>query len=300
MAVPAWQHDISRAGYAAYLRRQALTDRQLAVILREFVGRIGYLINNRLGDPRIGARTRALQYASARVAVEREMVVLWRRMGDTIEGGRRQAGREGINLAMREYDELVRRGNLGGLTRAVSMREAAEAASTNLMSRYLNSVPLSRRVYNNRALSQRWVDRKVNDGILANKSAREIARSVRGLILPNTRGGVSYAAMRLGRTELNNAFHATTIRSTMDQPWVNAYQWQLSASHKHFDQCDDYAEGNHSGLGRGVFSKADVPMKPHPQCLCFLVVVLEKPDKFVDKLTSGGYDEYLFSAATAA
>ena len=153
--------------------------------------------------------------------------------------------------------------------------------------------PLSQRVYRTKALAQGWVQREVTSGIARGASAKEIAAAVRKFIRPNTPGGVSYAALRLGRTELNNAFHATSIALSQDRPWIQAMQWNLSAVHKsdpaRVEICEVYA--------KRVFGVDQVPAKPHPQCRCFVVPVLEPVDVFIRNLTAGQYRAWIDKAA---
>ena len=106
-------------------------------------------------------------------------------------------------------------------------------------------------------------------------------------------GGVKYAAMRLGRTELANAFHQTTIRHTREMPWVKGYKWYRSRSHAHSDVCDEYANEDHDGLGEGVFKKANVPDKPHPQCLCYIVAVSMDDKDWLKAYNAGRFNQYL-------
>lgn len=40
----------------------------------------------------------------------------------------------------------------------------------------------------------------------------------------------------------------------------------------------------------GLFYTADVPEKPHPQCLCFITPYLPDEDEFLNKLLNGDYD----------
>lgn len=152
---------------------------------------------------------------------------------------------------------------------------------------------LSQRVYRSQALSQQWVRRDVTSGIARGESAKEIAKVVRKHIRPNTPGGVSYAALRLARTELNNAFHATAITFSQDRPWIKGMQWHLSAVHQHdggrVEICESYANQ--------IFDVDNVPAKPHPQCRCFVAPVLEPVDVFIRNLTAGQYRDWINNAA---
>jgi len=87
---------------------------------------------------------------------------------------------------------------------------------------------------------------------------------------------VNYKAQRLARTEINNAYWETTALSAQESPIVEAQMWQLSGRHPRWDTCDLFAWQDGYGLGAGVYPSGRVPMKPHPNCLCYLVDVLRE------------------------
>lgn len=164
----------------------------------------------------------------------------------------------------------------------------AQVQVANLVSRLNNDVPLSRRVYRSESLANNWVQRSVNASLLRGDSAKDLAEMVRSHIKPSVPGGVSYAAMRLGRTELNNAFHATTISLAQDRPWVEQMKWYLSSTHVKVgtgDMCDHYAD-------IGNFYVDQFPSKPHPQCRCYGAPVLEPFSAFTDRLLAGYYRDW--------
>jgi hypothetical protein len=99
--------------------------------------------------------------------------------------------------------------------------------------------------------------------------------------------------MRLARTELANAFHLSTIRYGREMPWVQGWKWNLSGSHGRPDICNDYANDDHDDLGPGVFKKANVPGKPHPQCLCFITAYQPSEADFIRNMKRGYYNQYM-------
>ena len=104
-------------------------------------------------------------------------------------------------------------------------------------------------------------------------------------IKPKVPGGVSHAAMRLARTEINNAYHAQSIDGMEDEPWVIGVEWNLTRPH-HPDPgeiCDNMPILAYS-------TKTKVPLKPHPNCVCYITPVLEDFQIFAQKLKSGAYD----------
>lgn len=153
--------------------------------------------------------------------------------------------------------------------------------------------PLSERVYRTRFLADRWVQNTVTKHIMRGSSAREIAKSVQSSIRPNTPGGVSYAALRLGRTELNNAFHATTVELSKDRPWIEAMKWNLSSTHEidpiKPEICEIYSQK--------LYKVSEVPGKPHPQCRCYTTPELKPFEMFMQDLTAGQYRDWINNAA---
>lgn len=184
-------------------------------------------------------------------------------------------------ISVKEFVEGQRRSAMLGVANAVSRLSRSEQ-------------PLSSRVYRTKFLANQWVQRQVNSGILRNASAQEIAKTVRKSIRPSTPGGVSYASLRLARTELNNAFHATSIALSEDRPWVEGMAWNLSKVHEHQpghvpEICEIYA--------KQTFRVDQVPAKPHPQCRCFVTPQLEPLEVFVRHLTAGQYKDWISNAA---
>lgn len=144
---------------------------------------------------------------------------------------------------------------------------------------------LSHRVYMQRALHEGRIEDLIRQGLIANLSAKELAATVRKYISPTTRGGASYAAMRLARTEINNAFHERQLAGAK-RPGVRAAKWNLSGSHRVPDLCNKYAAHG----GNGHFAPDKIPDKPHPQCFCYLTYVTQSPEQFRKALSAGDFD----------
>jgi hypothetical protein len=175
-------------------------------------------------------------------------------------------------------------------------RQAA-AGVDSFVSRSENLHPLSDRIYKNWFQSRAHINREVSKALLRGLNARDFARAVSSTINPGVPGGISYNATRLARTEINNAFHFTSIRYTREMPWVEGYKWNLSGSHPKLDICNEYADKNHDDIGRGVFKKGNVPGKPHPHCFCFITTVTADASTFEKRLRSGAYDRYMTRVA---
>lgn len=285
-----------------YLPVQKQLDRELATILKDAANEAAKMIRELAPDRSVSARVKAAQLQRIRAQLLSQSASMWGGTQTVIERNMKRAI-EAAHKAMAFEDRALFQA-LGGLN-VSEYQEAWILQSPRTLETYLargvSKRPLSEAVYRTKALSDGWVDRAVGRGILLGMNARDLAASVKQFIRPDVPGGVSYAAFRLGRTELNNAFHQTAIDRRKDEPWVNGQKWNLSGSHPKNDDCDVYAGTSHfKGGDPGVYKPDEVPGKPHPQCLCFLTAVTVSPDEFFRKLESGGYLEYMRDKTTRA
>lgn len=251
--------------------RQAARDAQKRVIALE------------LGPPGIGQRVRIAQLQGVLRTIRELQDQLWHEgIGPLITESLRDAQFAAINAA-ETLDAVLFESLPAKQAEALrqSVRATAEQGARAEAQR--RAVALSPRVWNNVALANGAIEQTIRAGIIQGLSARELAQTVKAFIDPATPGGVSYAAKRLARTELNNAFHQQQIDSAQ-QPWVQGAKWNLSESHPKPDDCDKYAKENAHELGRGVFPTDSVPSKPHPQCLCFLTYELQPENDFIADL----------------
>lgn len=276
MSLPA---SAAREPLQRYIRQQTLTDRQMRVLLRDAASASRRI----LAQAKTPSAVRAAQ-----LDVARQQQLLWGKLGGTIETGVRSSG----DAASKSVARLISmfEGSVGVELlpyRALeaSLIQQGRAGIEAVLARGVNGVPLSDRVYKNSSLYQGKVDRAINAMLVNGASAKEIARDVARFISPDVPGGVSYAAMRLGRTELNNAFHQVTKDHWDGNPFVTGLKWNLSRSHPKPDECDQYAEKS--------WKPRDVPVKPHPQCLCFTTPEVEDDDTFVNNFHAGHYDKWI-------
>lgn len=280
-----------------YLRVQMDADRQTIAIMRGVLRDIENqmrLLEERQG---IGAAVRRTQIAAARAAIQRRITEAWARLGNVIETQAAAAALAAAEAAAK-YDRafLDALGLSAGQRREfeAGLRQQAESGVKAALNRAGDTTgtsrrTLSERVYQSRALAEGLVDRKITSGLARGLSAREMAAEVRGLIRPDVRGGVSYAAKRLARTEINNAFHLSQIRNAAGKPWVDGMQWQLSSSHPKIDICNNLAQGNSPGRPSGVYAVDSVPGKPHPHCLCTLIPYTLGEEEFLRRLVRGDF-----------
>lgn len=167
-----------------------------------------------------------------------------------------------------------------------ALQVSQRAIDVALQRMRFSAVPLSQRIYNTSVWMNGRLGKLINETLASGLNAREFAARARDWFNPNTPGGVRYAAMRLARTEINNAFHSISAQKYAETPWINQVDWNLSGSHSTPDECDLYAR-------QSPFPAEEVPARPHPQCLCNITPRSVGEDEFVENFLKGDYDEYL-------
>jgi hypothetical protein len=171
-----------------------------------------------------------------------------------------------------------------------------ERAVQSLLARSRHDgLKLSDRVWRTSQHARQALQKIVEDGVTRGLDSRKLARQVQQYLQPDVwtamkaeirrnlgvPKSVSYEAMRLARTEMNNAFHEGTINAYQAVPSARGIYWRLSTSaHVLPDVCDDYANHN----GNGFWPKGEEPARPHPQCKCYILPALEDTDEFKDRL----------------
>lgn len=284
-----WNEANARTYFGRYLRLQTEYDVKLKRILEDGARAAQKLVRT-LPNETFSQGVRTAMYRQRYAVINEVVVSLWGNAANITKAGIAASAKLGAESVTTLADALI--SSRSGVL-IDGFREAALRSVTNVQARLINQIDLSPRVYKNQALAMGHVDQRINNGILLGKSAKEIANDVRSLISARAPGGVSYSAMRLGRTELNNAFHTTQTRSYAEQPWITGVKWVTSGSHPRPDVCDEYATQDGFDLGPGVFDRRNVPGKPHPQCLCHIVAITVSREDFIDSLVAGDYSYYL-------
>lgn len=273
-------------------------DKDVLAALKKAQADINKMLKELVGRPSIGAQIRREQLLLAKRNIQREMAELWRKVGDITAARRLEAAARllDVNKSLDTF-KMLAAGVPGGPEVAANIAAAELEAARTGMDRMIARVsgasytPLATRVYLSTVRINGQVDRAVNSALARGLSAREFARSIQPFISPATSGGVRYAAMRLARTEINNAAHAVAVDAQRDKPWTTGMQWNLSGSHPRPDVCDALAHGGENG--DGVYPVAKTPSKPHPQCFCFVTPETVDDDTFLDNLVGGKYNDYL-------
>lgn len=235
----------------------------------------------------MGQQARKVQYRNALREIKDTLHKSFGVQGDIIRNGRKNAAVAAVIANQKE--------DLKFLTRLAPSKEARDAwmaqqrtmAARNIeavAARVLESKrPLSKNVWSAEAISKGYIDRIVNTSLARGDSAADIAKRVRGLVHPDVPGGVSYASMRLARTEINNAFHAQAIMDIRESPWVEYAEWHFSKTREPQGcMCEVYEQMQY-------FPKDQIPSKPHPQCRCYVTGAKISDEEFEDRRKAGQY-----------
>lgn len=276
--------------FKEYRQVQRKFDAELVRILERTAKAIRARIN-RLPSG-VGANIRRAQLNLVLAEIRRVQQSMW--LADAlplVQRGRR-AGAEAAEDAI----EAIMRPVYVGLPEQVAeaVRDGLRATAASGIASDMARIPreLSARVYRLAGLHGGVVEDMIRQGLISGLSARELAQTVYRYISPTTPGGASYAAQRLARTEINNAFHERQVAGG-SRPGVTGTVWNLSGSHKVPDKCNLYAGQNKFDMGRGVFPPRQVPDRPHPNCFCFLTYKTMTSAEFKRSLSDGDFDAEL-------
>lgn len=261
-----------------YLTVQAKLDRELSQILRQAARDTERMILRQPGS------VRSMQLQLVLQQIRRIQQELWvQGVGESVADAL-QGAEEAAERSARALDTYLT--SIAGTKQSQALIASFESTVERGLVVDAGRIPpeLSTRVYRNADIASGRIERIIRSALIRGLSAKELAKEVKAFIDPATRGGASYAAMRLGRSELNSAFHQQQIIQA-DRDWVKGVKWNLSRSHPKKDDCDTLASHN-EGLGRGVWNKRNVPDKPHPQCLCFMTYEMVSPAEMLDLIAA--------------
>jgi len=279
----------------AYARVQRLADRDVLKVLQQASRDINRMLARIAAQPRgIGNMVREEQLLTVKRNLLREQAAIFDRLGDVIRARRLEAAARAVRLGSAIDTALLEAAGRTGQARALrealtrGLNQTIELAMARMGA---SALPLSERIYTTRVWLDGRLSRMIDSALLRGLTAREFAAEARPWFNPDVPGGTRYAALRLARSEINNAFHAITVTNGMDKPWIDAMKWRLSRSHPKADVCDQYAHGGRDG--DGVYLPQDVPRKPHPHCFCYVTPEPPDEDEFLGNLVAGKYNDYL-------
>ena len=262
-----------------------ITDREVLRLLRDSKKRVDEILKGLEGTSSI----QRSQLMHTKAVLLAEQSKLFERLGDKVSALRADSASRAARLKAAADDALLRAVGKGAQSQFLyeSALQVSQRAIDAAMARMrLSALPLSKRIYNTGVWMNGRLGRLINETLATGLDSKAFAKRARDWFSPNTPGGVRYAAMRLARTEINNAFHALSAEKYADTPWTTSVAWNLSKSHPKPDICNELAADS-------PFDKNKVPARPHPQCMCYITANYEEEDDFVDNFLKGDYDEYL-------
>lgn len=273
------------------------SDREVLAMLRDSYKEV----NKELADliakdsSSVNANIRRTLLQQSRARLLARQAEIFTKLGDIIQARRLAAAGRAAQLSVAESARLleaVGEGKLAAYLYQSALHTSDRAIEVALARMGLSALPLSQRIYR----SQVWMDGRlgklINATLASGINAKDFAKKARDWFNPNTPGGVRYASLRLARTEINNAFHAMTATKAADTPWIPNCKWHLSKSHPKEDICNIIAKRD-NGFGVGLYRSESVPVRPHPQCMCYITPEPIPEDDFVDAFVRGDYDDYL-------
>jgi hypothetical protein len=214
---------------------------------------------------------------------------VFERLGDIVAARRARAASRSARLsaaADAALLSLVGKGAQGQYLYESALQVSQRAIDAALARMRFSQVPLSQRIYKTGVWMGGRLGKLINETLASGLNAAEFAKRARDWFNPNTPGGIRYAAMRLARTEINNAFHAISAEKYATTPWIDQVDWNLSKSHPKPGICNKVHELSPYPADR-------VPARPHPQCMCYITPKPVDEDEFIDQFLKGQYDDYL-------
>ena len=213
----------------------------------------------------------------------------------------------GINASFHDSADSVLKTSVNDAYGSVFGPEAVDAHVRGVNSRAASAfitrtgkdgIRLSDRVWQ---ANQSWrmaVQSVVQDAVISGRPPVQVAREIEQYLKPGVNvpyktetakrlkvpKDTSMPAMRVARTEMQNAFHEGTITSHGSMPSYLGIRWHIASGLGHeYDICDTYAQ-------QGFFPKGTEPSKPHPHCFCTAVPVHKDVDKVLDDLEEWLHD----------
>lgn len=266
-------------------------DKATIALLQESYRAVNKLLQGLPSEPdaAFGNLIYRAQLERTRRALLNEQAKLFDKLGDKVSARRLRSASRAAKLSAASDAALLRlvgEGAAGEKLYAGADITAQRTVDTILARAKLSAVPLSERIYKTSAWMNKRLDSLIASTMARGLNAAKFAKVARDWFSPSVPGGTRYAAMRLARTEINNAFHATSIAYAQSKPWVSQMEWHLSKSHPKPDKCNVLA-------GASPYDVHLIPPKPHPQCMCYVTEVTPSEDEWIDRFVAGEFDDYL-------
>lgn len=266
-------------------------DRKIARILAKAADDIDQDISDLIGKKGMGARVREAQLREIRALITSRLQEIYGANFELIKTHRAKVAELAAAIALKRDTKIFNEMNLTEKEKSDVVAFTVAQASRSIeavTARQSKSKKLIKTIDHSNKYAESLVERRINSGLAKGASAADIAKDIKGLLDPNTPGGVSYAAKRIGRTEIANAFHAQAKEDSIGKPWIESVSWNLSKSHPSGSgcMCEKYAM-------KAKFKPEQVPDKPHPQCLCYITPNVKPWNKVLADIEDSRYDRWL-------
>lgn len=202
-----------------------------------------------------------------------------------------------LNLALAEvqarvvvsHSKFMRRNLPDDLIRWLTARLSREQFESNPLATYEPShswvdprgYRLSDRIWQTSIVTRTKVDGLLLEGMRTGRSSLDMAKSLERFILPTRAvfrtskpygADASFDAMRLARTEITRAHSMASLAAGLGNPFVDGWDFALSARHPRFDICDKLATISMTGKRirdpYPITSPVPIPVRDtHPQCV---------------------------------
>jgi hypothetical protein len=162
--------------------------------------------------------------------------------------------------------------------------------------RWQDGFQLSDRVWTLDQIARKSLNSMIEQAVNSGMSAVDFSRAVETYLTETgpkwttaikpaltDRGTIKYNALRLARTETNQAYHKAQNMTSEGSVITKGLKWNLSASHPKKDICDQWATHDLFGLGAGVYKVGQTPID-HPNGLCFLTDVLYQGAELINRI----------------
>jgi len=141
-----------------------------------------------------------------------------------------------------------------------------------------DGLKLSDRIWVLKRRTSRELERIIMEELAAGRSAssKVLEARLNKLLSPDRRlvrtslhgRNVSFDAARLLRSERAVACREADRMSAMANPGNRGIKWILSGAERSCETCIGLASDDSYGLGPGIFPVNELPVSPHPQCMC--------------------------------
>ena len=174
----------------------------------------------------------------------------------------------------------VTRGYSNGKTVTIDFSQMARSAANATADHvYADGLKLADRLAQLSDETGKTVSQLVVDAIMNGHTEDELAKKLKDLFTANNVDNPKYRALRIARTELNNAHRRAQYLALINEDgtvkdYVKGVAWRLSPAHSIPCFCDILASQDVDGLGPGNYDVLNAPESPHPMCLCSTITIL--------------------------